>query len=129
MTNHDHLIKEWVKKAQGYLPRKLSVRKNMQDEFHIISYTDKEWSVFYADLRQLAGDLGIFEEMYPDEKAPEFDISFPQPIPAQPAPRPFPQIEYTEDTDTWYLIVLGTPVTISSATAGNLLNAGIPFKP
>jgi len=94
-----------------------------------MSHEEKVWTIQYSDLEQLASDLGIHTSMYTQptnigkttEQAPPIQ-------PAKPEPRRFPYIRYSQRDKAW-IIVVDALVYIDGNTAGELLNAGIPFRP
>lgn len=124
MKNNDKQLNEWVRKANSFLSYTIVWDSSATKGAYTVTYASRSWGpLFIDDLPQLASDLGIFNKMYPSTDA------VPVLKEAQPEPLPFPQIEYYEVDDTWYLVVLGKNVIIDPALAGRLLNAGIPFKP
>lgn len=124
MANHDKKFDEWIRKANTFVSHTIVWNNSATTGAYTVAFKDKKWDpLFIGDLPQLASELGIFTQMYPSTDA------VPVLKEAQPEPLPFPQIEYYEMDDTWYLVVLGKNVIIDPALAGRLLNAGIPFKP
>jgi len=121
MANNDKEFNEWIRKANIFLSHTIVWNNSATKGAYTVAFKDKKWDpLSIDDLPHLAEDLGIFDKMYPVAEA--------QAIPAQPEPLPFPQIEYYEMNNAWYLVVLGKSVVIDPALAGRLLNAGIPFK-
>lgn len=120
MANHDALLQEWVKEAQGYLPEHLAYRKDPKkgEEIYTVTYKGKKWRLLYSDLEQLASDLNIFDKMYPSTDA----------VPVVQEAQPETFVVFNPDNDMWFLTVMGVTFCVSGEIAGKMLNAGCEYR-